>query len=144
MSRETIGITLFACFAFGLPLIAMQQNDYERISVHACYGDCYTEWKASTGGIVAVAQAQAEARAAASPVELGKQAYIGCVACHGAGGEGGVGPALTGQSADALAAMLLKYKNGETRGAQSALMWTQAADLSDDDIQNLSAYIETL
>ena len=55
-----------------------------------------------------------------------------------------MGPALTGQSADALAAMLLQYKNGETRGAQSALMWTQAADLSDDDIQNLSAYIETL
>lgn len=144
MSLENIGIILFTCFALGLPLVAMQQNSYERLSVHGCVGECYDEWKASTGGIVAVAQAQAEAKAAASPVELGKQAYVGCVACHGARGEGGVGPALSGQGVDDLTAALLQYRNGETRGGQSSLMWSQAAELSDDDIENLAAYIETL
>lgn len=142
MSREMIGIVLFACLALGLPLVAMQQNSYERVNVHACTGDCYADWKASTGGIVAVVQAQAEARAEASPAELGQQAYVGCVACHGAGGEGGIGPMLAGQGASDIATALLQYRNGETRGEQSSLMWSQAAALSDDDIDNLAAYIE--
>lgn len=94
--------------------------------------------------MVALAAAQAEARASASPEELGKQAYLGCVACHGAGGEGGVGPAVVGQSATDIAQKLVQYRNGETRGSQSALMWSQAAQLSQADIDNLAAYIGTL
>jgi cytochrome c553 len=144
VSRETIVIALFACFALGLPLVAMQQNSFDRVNIQACTGDCYDDWKASTGGIVAVVQAQAEARAAASPAELGEQAYVGCVACHGAGGEGGIGPMLAGQSAGDIATALLQYRNGETRGDQSSLMWSQAAPLSDDDIDNLAVYIEAL
>ena len=37
-----------------------------------------------------------------------------------------------------------KYKNKEERGAQSALMYAQAAALSDKDIKDLSEYIITL
>jgi cytochrome c553 len=40
--------------------------------------------------------------------------------------------------------MLTQYKNGETRGAQSALMWGQAAALSADDMANIGAFVETL
>ena len=75
---------------------------------------------------------------------LGKEKYIGCVACHGAGGEGGVGPALNNQSAVEIADKLIRYKNGETIGGQSSLMWSQASMLSNDDIDNLAAYIESL
>jgi cytochrome c553 len=139
-----VALILFACFAFGLPLWAMQNNAYERDSVHRCTGECFEQWQQETGGIVAMAKAQAAAKAAASPEELGKMTYAGCIACHGAQGEGGIGPQLAGQPTADIAMKLMQYKNGETLGAQSNLMWSQAAQLSESDIDNLAAYITTL
>jgi cytochrome c553 len=144
VSHNTISLVLFACFAFGLPIWAMQANEYDGKNIHGCSGDCYARWKEETGGVVAIEQQRAVAKAAASPAELGKGAFIGCVACHGAGGEGGIGPRLAGQQATDIASKLLRYKGGETLGSQSALMWSQAAQLSDTDIDNLAAYVETL
>jgi len=144
VNGTNFALIVFTCFAFGLPLWAMQTNDYDGRDTNGCSGECYEQWKAETGGVVAVSAAKAAAKAEASPQELGKMAYIGCVACHGAGGEGGVGPQLAGQAMEVIADKLTRYKNGETVGAQSALMWSQAAQLSGDDIDNLSAYIVTL
>lgn len=143
MFKHYSHIILFTCFAFGLPLWAMQANEYDGGNIHNCTGDCYQQWLEETGGVVEMAAVQAAARAEASPAELGKQAYVGCIACHGANGEGGIGPALAGQPATDVAAKLVQYKNGETRGGQSALMWSQAAQLSDNDIENLATYIES-
>jgi len=39
---------------------------------------------------------------------------------------------------------LTSYKAGETVGAQSSLMWGQAAGLSDTDIQDLAEYVQSL
>ena len=39
---------------------------------------------------------------------------------------------------------LNSYKAGETVGSQSNLMWGQAANLSDVDINDLAEYINTL
>ena len=40
--------------------------------------------------------------------------------------------------------MLTQYKKwGNFRGAQSALMWGQSANLSPEDMENLQAYIDT-
>ncbi|MCX2980495.1 c-type cytochrome [Halieaceae bacterium IMCC14734] len=122
----------------------MLTNEHDVDRVHRCDGECYEAWQAKTGGVVAVAAAAQAAKAAASPAELGKAAYQGCIACHGAGGEGGVGPQLAGQSAESIAGMLRQYKNGETRGAQSSLMWANAGMLSQADIDNLAAFVETL
>jgi len=122
----------------------MQHNGIEGNSIHNCSGECYQQWVQQTGGIIAVAEAKAEADAAASPAQLGEQAFSGCIACHGAKGEGGIGPALAGQQASDIASMLNQYRNGETRGNQSALMWSQAAQLNDAAIENLAAYIQTL
>ena len=144
MKPASIALSLFALFAFGLPILGMQTNAFQQPGVHGCTGACYADWQAETGGVIAVAQAQAAARAEASPEELGKAGYAGCVACHGAGGEGGVGPKLAGQGAAAIADKLLRYKNGETIGGQSNLMWSQASQLSASDIDNLAAYIDTL
>ncbi len=144
MKSTDISIILFALFAFGLPFWGMSHNGHERAGVHACTGPCYERWQEETGGVVAVAEAAAAARADASPEELGKAAYAGCIACHGADGGGGIGPKLAGQSAATIAEKLLQYRNGETLGAQSALMWSQAAQLGDDDIDNLAAFIESL
>ena len=144
MKNLNIPIILFTIFAFGLPIWAMNNNEFPQTSVHDCKGDCYSNWQEETGGVVQVLADQQAARAAASPAELGKEKYIGCVACHGAGGEGGVGPALNNQTAVEIADKLMRYKNGETIGGQSSLMWSQASMLSNDDIDNLAAYIESL
>lgn len=109
--------------------------------VGACIGECYTAYVADQKVREA---AEAALLAQASPADLGKRLYTGCAACHGAGGEGGVGPRLQGQTQAAIVDMLTAYKNKETRGAQSMLMWGQAAALSTADMNNLGAYIETM
>ena len=144
MPMYAIVISLFALFAFGLPLWGMQNNKYTSEDNHGCSGECYEAWVAQTGGVVALETASAQARAEASPEKLGEQSYIGCVACHGAKGEGGIGPMLAGQTATEIASKLLKYKAGETRGKQSSLMWSQAGLLSDLDIDNIGAFVESL
>ncbi|NQX88189.1 MAG: c-type cytochrome [Halioglobus sp.] len=122
----------------------MEHNSFQKDGIHACVGECYTEWQASTGGVVGVMKAKAQAQAEASPEELGKAAYTGCIACHGANGEGGIGPALAGQSSAEIYDKLVQYKNGDTRGAQSALMWSQAEALSDDDMKHIAAFVAAL
>lgn len=144
MLKENLHILIFSLFAVGLPIWAMGNNAFEQDSIHRCTDECYANWTQETGGVLAVAAAKAEAKAAASPAELGEAAYAGCIACHGARGEGGVGPALSGQSGQEVYDKLVQYKNGETRGAQSALMWSQSAMLSDEDMKNIAAFIESL
>ena len=101
---------------------------------------------AEAAGPASAAPAVAEAEQVALalvPADKGKQLYPVCAACHGGKGEGGIGPVLAGQTSDAIASKLAAYKAGETIGAQSALMWGQAAGLSEEDIANLAAYIST-
>jgi cytochrome c553 len=144
VSRLTVSLALFFGIISMLIVWGMQTNGFERTSVHRCTGPCYEDWVAETGGVVAIAQNAALERASASPAELGEKAYTGCVACHGARGEGGIGPALAGQTEEAIAGKLLAYRNGETLGPQSVLMWSQAKPLSDDDIAHLAAFAATL
>ncbi len=143
MKMTNISIALFAVFAFGLSVWGMQHNGRDQASISSCYGSCYTEWEEESGGVVALAQAQAAEKAEASPAELGEGLYIGCIACHGPNGGGGVGPQLAGQSADAILGKLQSYGKGETLGPQSALMWSQAAQLSNNDMENIAAFTAT-
>ena len=101
-----------------------------------------TEAPAPASAAPAVAEA-AQVALALAPADKGKRLYPVCAACHGGKGEGGIGPALAGQTSDDIIAKLAAYKAGETIGAQSALMWGQAAGLSEEDIANLAAYIST-
>jgi cytochrome c553 len=80
----------------------------------------------------------------AGTASKGTKLYAGCIACHGAKGEGGIGPSFKGQKSDYIAAALNEYKNNIERGPQSALMYAQAAALSESDIKELSKYIVTL
>jgi cytochrome c553 len=77
-------------------------------------------------------------------VSKGSKLYAGCIACHGAKGEGGIGPSFKGSKGDYIASSLNEYKNKIERGPQSALMYAQAAALSDSDIKELSKYIVSL
>ncbi len=102
-------------------------------------------WKEENGGSIAdVEQVKQEALAAASPAALGEKYYGQCVACHGANGEGGIGPKLQGQPAGDITMKLTAYRSGEERGAQSAMMWPVAKPMGDADIDNLAAYISSL
>ena len=74
----------------------------------------------------------------------GKIKYASCGACHGAQGQGGVGPKLQGQKPEVIVQKLTAYKNKQKVGAQSELMWGMAGALSADDIKNIAAYTATL
>ncbi len=80
----------------------------------------------------------------AQDVAAGKIKYATCVACHGAQGQGGVGPKLQGQKADAVVKKLTAYKNKQQAGAQSQLMWGIAGGLTPADINNIAVYTATL
>jgi len=120
------------------------RNVPEQARVHTCIGECYEAYVAANGNILDQQRAAAAAAASASPAELGKTAFVGCTACHGAGGEGGIGPKLSGQDSSYISTALTAYKNRETRGPQSALMYASAAALSDADIANIAAFVESL
>jgi len=115
-----------------------------RPSVNICTGECYQSYLAEQGTLQEQEGAKRAAAAELSPVELGRTLYVSCQACHGAGGEGGLGPQVSGRDSSYIAEALKAYKNGETRGAQSALMWGTASALSEADIENLSIFVESL
>ena len=110
--------------------------------VHSCFGECYEEYTAKYGTFSEQLEAKRVAMQMESPADKGAKIYVISNKCHGQNGEGGIGPKLAGSTS--IVSMLMQYKNGETRGAQSALMWGQAANLSTEDMENLQAYIDTL
>lgn len=138
-------IVWFVAFTFGLCYYALASNDPAWSgNGNRCVGDCYQEYVATNGTIIEQEQRKQELLAQASPAELGKRYYAQCIGCHGANGEGGVGPKLAGQDALTITNKLVSYRSGETLGAQSALMWSVAKPMTDADIDNLGAYVETM
>ena len=97
-----------------------------------------------TGPISAYVVDGAAIQVAVAPALPGQVKYTACSACHGSNGEGGIGPMLAGQTMEYIAGRLESYRAGEQIGAQSALMWGQAANLSDTDISDLAEYVSTL
>ena len=77
---------------------------------------------------------------AAGDVEAGKAKSAVCQACHGQDGNGtgdGQYPRIAGQYADYLAKALHDYKSG---ARVNAIMKGFADTLSEEDIENLSAF----
>lgn len=74
----------------------------------------------------------------------GEELYVTCIGCHGAAGEGGVGPKLQGQSVSDLTKKLAIYKAGNEIGPMSAMMIPNATGLSDSDIIAVSEYMAGL
>ena len=86
---------------------------------------------------------------AAGGVDVGKGGALyaarGCVACHGPKGEGmALFPTLAGKSATEVETALRAYRAGETIGVLSPVMMPNSAVLSDTDIADIAAYIDTL
>ncbi len=87
---------------------------------------------------------KAEGGLAKADVERGQALYSSCAVCHGEKGEGGHlvnAPKLRGTSASQIASLLKVYRKGTEMGQYSYTMIPQAKHLSDEDINNLAAYI---
>ena len=83
-------------------------------------------------------------------IAAGKQAYAACAACHGADGkgQGGAFPVLTEMDAAKVQKKLIAYREGDQEylksvglGDRYGTMAPNAANLSDEQIANLSVYI---
>lgn len=87
---------------------------------------------------------------AGANIDAGKKlATEKCVACHGTNFNDAIDPAypkLAGQHKDYLAAALRAYKRGAgaANGRANAIMEGQAKELSNKDIENISAYLASL
>jgi cytochrome c553 len=77
----------------------------------------------------------------------GREKFVQCAACHGADGRSTVIPAypkIGGQSAVYVVNALKAYRDGRRLGTYAAIMAAVAVPLSDAEIANLAAYIESL
>ena len=110
-------------------------------SVSSCTGDCYLNYVALNGTPAEIEQRK-KALAEGDPFSSIRSLWAGCAACHGADGGGGIGPMLAGQSSDDIINKLTIYKNNGQIGAQSALMWGQAAMLSEQDIKTIGEFVQ--
>ena len=92
------------------------------------------------GAVLGVGPAMAQDLAA------GEGLYDGaCRNCHGPAAKGMASfPKLSDKDADYLVMRLEQYRAGERVGANTALMAPHAADLTDEDIANVAAYIVSL
>jgi cytochrome c553 len=68
-----------------------------------------------------------------------------CRLCHHRTGQGGkFTPPIAGLTAEQVEILLKLYRSGVQRGPLTNLMAPWAKDLTDEDISNLAAYVETL
>jgi cytochrome c553 len=70
-----------------------------------------------------------------------------CIACHGPAGRGNAAakyPAVGGQHAAYLEAQLKAYRDGSRRGDPNQMMRNVAANLTDDEIRAVAAYLQGL
>lgn len=95
----------------------------------------------AAGVIPAAAQGSPDALAA------GREKYVQCASCHGADGRSTVVPQypkIGGQTAEYVVNALQAYRDGRRLGTYAAMMAAVAKPLSDADIANLAAYVESL
>lgn len=94
---------------------------------------------------LAAAAALCAGGAHAADVDAGQARYAkGCVNCHGKGGEGMASfPSLAGRDAAYIAQRLTAYRARESVGPNSALMYSWAGPLSDEEIANIAAFVST-
>ena len=135
-------ILLMIAGTIAIVVFAYESTDYKGYDdVHTCFGECYEKYVIKYGTLTEQLEAKKVAMQSETPADKGAKTYVNCNTCHGMKGEGGIGPKLVGSTS--IVEMLTQYKNKETRGEQSVLMWGQAANLSTEDMENLQAYINT-
>ena len=95
----------------------------------------------------AAAQTAIASLSAPDALAAGREKFVQCASCHGADGRSTVVPEypkIGGQSAAYVANALKAYRDGRRLGTYAAMMTAVAKQLSDADIANLAAYVESL
>jgi len=142
MDNQFVLVSIICAAMFGIISHTYAGLEYKGVSrVHGCTGECYEEYVALNGTAVEIEQRK-QALAQSDEFSSIRSLWAGCAACHGGQGQGGVGPMLAGQSSNDIINKLTIYKNNGQIGAQSALMWGQAAMLSEQDIETIGKFIE--
>ena len=131
-----VGLFLFMAFVIYPDL---EYKGYSRTS--SCYGECYEEYVRINGTPAEIEQRK-QALAAGDPFSSIRGLWAGCAACHSPDGSGGVGPMLAGQSGTTIIDKLITYKNNGDIGPMSSMMWGQAANLSEAEIQMIGDFIQ--
>ena len=116
-------------------------NDLSMEDNKSCYGECYEEYVRLFGDTVEN-EKRKQQLAAGDPFSEIRGLWSGCAACHGVDGAGGIGPRLTGQTGADITKKLAIYRDNGIVGDQSALMWGQAANLTDTQIDIISQFVE--
>lgn len=143
---KELGMALGACGFIAGFFITVIYPDVEHKNhprLNQCIDECYLEDIRLNGTVTEQLRAKKLA-AQGDPFASIRSLWSGCAACHGANGEGmAVFPKLAGQSADYIADRLNTYKARGQVGGMSSTMWSQAALLSEKDIQTLGEFIAT-
>jgi cytochrome c553 len=139
--RALLGTSAIAAFFALMIYPNLAYTGYDADNSRSCTGECYEEYVRVNGTTVDIERAK-QALAAGDKFSDIRSLWTGCAACHGAQGQGGIGPMLAGQDADMIISKLSAYKNKETIGPQSAMMWGQAAMLTDGQIGTIGVYIQ--
>ncbi|WP_372592078.1 c-type cytochrome, partial [Guyparkeria sp.] len=129
---------------------AANLSDEDIADLAAYIGDAFGGGAGGNGGGDAAADAGNGGGAVDGDISAGEQAYASCAACHGAdgNGQGGAFPVLTEMDASDLQKKLVAYRDGDQDylkeqglGDRFGTMAPNAANLSDEQIANLSVYI---
>lgn len=94
--------------------------------------------------LLVLALTLATLQASAADSAAGQKKYVLCAGCHGPTGAGNEAlkyPRLAGRDAAYVARQLRAFKSG---GRDNATMKAMVAGLTEQDIDNLAAYIATL
>ena len=134
-----VGCAVFTVFFAGVIYPDLEYKGYS--AVQNCSGECYEEY-IKANGTLAEQMEQKRELAQADAFSGIRSLWAGCAACHGPTGKGGVGPALAGQTADTIIMKLTTYKNNGQVGPMSQMMWGQAANLSEADIETIGKFVE--
>ncbi|QNP40631.1 c-type cytochrome [Lysobacter solisilvae (ex Woo and Kim 2022)] len=130
MTKKIIAIALLASIALaGCSKPAEEEAGHEAAAEEA-------HAQSSSAGLPAGNIAAGEALAATKNAKTGQS----CVDCHGAEGNAPIDaayPKLAGQYGDYVAHALQAYRDGKR---EHALMSSQAADLTDQQVADLGAY----
>ncbi|MFI4889734.1 MAG: c-type cytochrome [Steroidobacterales bacterium] len=97
--------------------------------------------------VLLTAAGGAPAQAPPDALAAGRDKFVQCASCHGADGRSTVVaqyPKIGGQSGAYVISALKAYRDGRRQGTYAAVMAEVAKPLSDADIANLAAYIESL
>ena len=124
--RPSLAVAIFGLTALGFSQLAESQttDSPPECPTHVAEIVCHTE---RNEGL-----ARAEAQ------------YRTCATCHGQHGEGGIGPSLLGLPPEYVYMRMTQYKQRETVGPQSSLMWSQVVAYSEDDLRGLAEYVSRL